>query len=227
MANNGVPFGRPLAAEADPQQDFNYIISRILGKRRTITIVQVVAVKESSGAGDHNVGLVDVRPLVQEQDSAGGLYSHGILHNVPFFRLQGGGNAVVINPEVGDIGIAAICDRDITNVKATKAEAAPGSDRRCSLDQALYIGGLLNGTPSQFIRFSKNGIEITSPKAVTVNAPRLTYNGHQVSITAPGGTQITGPVNVAGEVTANGIPLSTHKHKDTQPGNGNTGAPTS
>lgn len=62
-------------------------------------------------------------------------------------------------------------------------------------------------------------------------------DGATAEITAPGGVTITGDVTITGklsvsetidaddEITGNGIKLSKHHHKDTQPGAGMTGAP--
>ncbi|BBG30456.1 Gp138 family membrane-puncturing spike protein [Zymobacter palmae] len=238
---NTAPYGRPEAARISQKADFDFIINRIIGKHRTVTLVQVVAVKDESGSGEPDTGCVDIKPLVMAKDAQGTLYSHGTIYNVPFFRLQGGSNAIVIDPHVGDIGIAVIADRDISNVKSTKAEAPPGSDRRYSLDQALYIGGLLNGEPQQYIKFTSKGIEITSPTAVTINAPTLTFNGNEMIVNAKQSVAVqTQTVNLTatqtfnvvspqsaytGKVIINGIDFDTHKHQDVQPGKGLTGLP--
>ena len=241
MPGGGVPYSLPFAAEGDSRINFDFVLQRVIGKNRTVTLVQVVAVKDENGSGRPNMGSVDVQPLVMEKDAHGRLYSNGTLYNVPFFRLQGGGNAIVIDPHVGDIGIAVIADRDISNVKSTKAEAPPGSDRRYSLDQALYIGGLLNGEPRQYIKFTSKGIDITSPTAVTINAPTLTFNGNEmivnakqsvtvqtqtVNLTATQAFNIVSPQSAyTGKVVINGIDFDTHKHQDVQPGKGLTGLP--
>ena len=238
---NTAPYGRPEAARISQKADFDFIINRIIGKHRTVTLVQVVAVKNENGNGEPDTGCVDIKPLVMAKDAQGTLYSHGTIYNVPFFRLQGGSNAIVIDPHVGDIGIAVIADRDISNVKSTKAEAPPGSDRRYSLDQALYIGGLLNGEPQQYIKFTSKGIDITSPTAVTINAPTLTFNGNEMIVNAKQSVAVTTTTctlnatqafNIVspqsaytGKVVIKGIDFDTHKHQDVQPGKGMTGLP--
>ena len=241
MANTDIPYGRPFAAVGSGETDIEFVLERIIGKNRTVTLVQVIAVKDENGNGRPNMGAVDVKPLIMEKDAHGKLYSNGTIYNVPFFRLQGGSNAIVIDPHVGDIGIAVIADRDISNVKSTKAEAPPGSDRRYSLDQALYIGGLLNGEPQQYVKFTSKGIDITSPTAVTINAPTLTFNGNEMIVNAKRSVAVTtttctlnatqafnivSPQSAyAGKVVINSIDFDTHKHKDVQPGKGFTGLP--
>ncbi|SUI50016.1 Uncharacterised protein [Serratia quinivorans] len=93
---------------------------------------------------------------------------HNKIYNLPYFRLQGGVNAVVIDPVVGDIGVAIFADRDISVVKETRQAGAPGSKRRNHFSDGLYVGGFLNGTPSQYLWFKNGGIVIHSPSKVTI-----------------------------------------------------------
>jgi hypothetical protein len=55
---------------------------------------------------------------------------HGVIYSIPYFRLQGGVNAIIIDPEPGDIGMCGFCSRDISVVKNTKKIANPGSYRK-------------------------------------------------------------------------------------------------
>lgn len=48
-----------------------------------------------------------------------------------------------------------------------------------------------------------------------------------VTLIAKGGINITGDVTVQGEVTANGIPLTQHRHGGVEPGGGVSGVPVS
>jgi hypothetical protein len=61
----------------------------------------------------------------------------------------------------------------------------------------------------------------------TVNAPTIVLDGQMTQGTSGGGYPATlqGPLTVVHEVTANGIPLSTHLHGGVQTGSGNTGVP--
>src|SRR5574337_340077 len=85
--------------------DFNahsFLIRQTLNQISTATLVQVKAVTNSGGVSP--VGFVDVLPLVNQLDGYSNAVPHGVVHNVPYFRLQGGANAVIIDPQVGDIG---------------------------------------------------------------------------------------------------------------------------
>jgi hypothetical protein len=50
----------------------------------------------------------------------------------------------------------------------------------------MYLGGLLNGAPSQYVQFTATGISVVSPNAVSVTAPSVTVNSSgTISIIAP------------------------------------------
>lgn len=156
-----------------------FIVESIISRLQTVTLVRVV---KATGGGLAPVGFVDVQPLVAQLDGAGNAIPHGIIHNVPYMRLQGGQNAIVIDPAVGDIGMCGFCSRDISNVKKNKAPAAPKSMRRFDYSDALYFGGFLNGTPEQYIMFSDRGIKVYSPKQIELEAPRTVIKSPDVQI---------------------------------------------
>lgn len=204
---------------------FEFVIGKALSKMQTSTLVRVVACTNSGGVSP--VGFVDVVPMVHQVDAQGVPTVHTTIFNVPYMRMQGGANAIIIDPQVGDIGIACFASRDLSKVKNTKQPNPPGSLRGYSFSDALYVGGMLNGTPTQFVRFSASGIEITSPTAVTINAPTATVNAPtvnvnatdvtvtatQTTINAPqnnivGNTNITGNLGVTGFINGNGVSMS-------------------
>jgi hypothetical protein len=186
----------------------NFLVRQILNGVRTATLVQIVSVTNSGGVSP--VGFVDVQPLVNQLDGYSNAVPHGVLHHLPYMRLQGGANAVIIDPQVGDIGIAVFADRDISSVSANKAQSNPGSFRQFDMADGMYIGGLLNGAPTQFVQFNSTGITITSPNKITLTAPAV---------------QINGTVTVTGDLTAEGTSVHTHVHGGVQAGGSNTGVP--
>lgn len=188
----------------DDYAQTEFMVQQLQGRMATATICKVVAIAQGADDSVSPVGLVDLQPIVQQMSGAGLGVSHGIIHNVPYVRVQGGVNAVIIDPKVGDIGIAIFCSHDITKVKSTKSESPPGSRRRFDWGDALYMGGILNGTPENYIQFDSNG---------------------DIRLKPASKVYITGDLEVTGEVTGNGIPLSTHKHGGVQTGSGDTGGP--
>ncbi|MGJ0578472.1 phage baseplate protein [Xenorhabdus bovienii] len=146
------------------------IIWSLIGKMGTVTICRVEKVR---GGGVAPVGYVDILPLVQQVDGAGNIYNTATIYNVPYFRYQGGANAVILDPKVGDLGFCFTASRDISKVKRVKGSAPPDSKRKYDMADSLYIGGLLNGTPSQFMHFKDGGIDIISPGKITIKASEI------------------------------------------------------
>jgi len=195
------PGYKGLADAFAANNDFNahsLLIQSLINKVATVTLVQVVAVR---GTGLEPVGFVDVHPLVSQMDGRGQAVPHGTIHNLPFFRLQGGANAVIMDPLAGDIGLALFCSSDISAVKATKAEGLPGSRRRYSWADGCYLGGWLNGAPTQYIQFGAEGIAVTSPTAVTIDAPTVTITG---AVSVMGNIEIDGDIDVTGDAGITG-----------------------
>jgi hypothetical protein len=176
--------------------DYNTLIFTIqqqLLDVQTSMLCQVQAVSNDGGVAA--VGFVTVQPMVNQMTGNRQAVPHGPLYNVPYMRLQGGTNAVIMDPVVGDIGLAVFASRDISAVKTAKAPANPGSFRVFDYADGLFFGGFLNGTPTQYIRFSASGIDIVSPTATTIEAPANTVEG---PLTVTEATILDTTLNVTG-----------------------------
>lgn len=219
----------------DDTSHFNmmmFMFEQAIARCSTMKLVKVTAV--NAGA-EGPVGFVDAQPLVNMMDGKGTATPHGIIHNLPYARIQGGANAIIIDPQVGDIGLAICADRDSSSVKANKAQANPGSRRRFDLADAVYIGGILNGMPNQFVEFLQNGIKVKDMNGNTIvtgqSGITLTDNNGNIIQMESGGITITGNVTVngmvkaTGNVTAGAIDLESHVHTGVTGGEGETGPP--
>lgn len=219
-------------ADANVQE---FLMHQFLMKKVFINLVAVVDVS-SDGR------FVDIQPIVHGFSGNGEKIEKGVIFAVPVFRLQRGSSAVKMKPVVGDIGMAACCDRDITTVKNTSQPGLPGSNRTHSAADAIYLGGLLNQEPSQYIDFADGEITIHSPNKVVVSAPNVEINADaSASINSPsivlngvvsqgegsygGDATFGGSVTAIGEVTGNGKHLSTHIHGGVQSGSSQTTQP--
>jgi hypothetical protein len=166
-------------------------------------------------------------------------------------RYQAGSSAVIMDPAIGDIGLAMFAEADITAIKSTLQPGAPATQRTHNSADALYVGGVLNSDPTQYVRFSPGaaGIDIVSPGPVhiqsggavsiqsgtttTVTAPsgfivnaNMTLNGTMSGTSAGAGAyQFAGTI-VAPDAVINGITQSTHKHTGVTTGGGTSGNPT-
>lgn len=186
-----------------------FVISQMMNRNVTATIVLVKAV---------NGDTVDVQPMVAQLEGGGKTRPHGTINNLPVWRLQGGGNAVIIDPVAGDIGLAIFCHSDISSVKKSKAPGPPGSRRRFDWSDGIYLGGLLNSPATQFVRIDDEGVTITSTGTVTINT-----GGSDVTIDAGGGT-VTIPGELAVDsLTVDGNPYDQHKHLGVTTGGGTSG----
>lgn len=203
-----------------------FLVQSLLAGIATAALVQVKAVTNAGGV--EPVGFVDINPLVAQVDGNGQPTAHGVINNVPYHRLQGGTDAVIMDPRVGDIGIAVFASRDISAVKAAKGSANPGSARRFDMADGLYLGGVLNGTPTQYVRFYDGGIEVISPAKVKIQAPEVEIDG---TTTINGATTINGTAHITGAVTGDadgtfdGTSVHTHRHSGVQGGSGTSGPP--
>jgi len=219
-----------------------FLIRQQLALVRTAVPVKVMAVTTDDQVGP--VGFVDILPLVNLLDGQGNATQHITVYHLPYTRLQGGKNAIIIDPVVNDIGWAICADRDISSVKANKAQANPGSGRRFDLADAIYVGGILNAAPTQWLRFvNEGGLELIDQYAnkfqMTSAGIKLTdTNGNVIEMKSDGihinGVLFDRSQNISnvhnetgnGEVTFNGHTLTAHHHGGVTTGSGNTAGPT-
>jgi hypothetical protein len=189
-------------------------VRRMLAKVRTVTLVQVKACSVNNQIGP--AGTVDVVPLINQVDGQNNATKHTTVFGLIYFRLQAGSSAIIMDPQVDDVGIAIMCDRDISSVKAatslTQAQTNPGSNRRFDFADGIYIGGVLglgsNGKPTQTIQFTSTGIIITdaSGNQITTAQSGITVadaQGNQIK-TSSSGVEFAGgnPVKADGNLTA-------------------------
>jgi hypothetical protein len=243
QTNNGAGF-RGFQEPNTAGSDFNaqsFLVASILARISTAKLVQVQAVTNDGGVAP--VGFVDILPLVNQIDGANNAVPHGTVFHCPYLRLQGGANAVILDPEIGDIGIAVFADRDISSAVAARAQANPGSRRRFDMADGLYLGGVLNKQPTQYVQFNDTGgITVVSPVKVTVEAPQIALQATQsISLSAPtivldgqvsqgtgpngGSMTMQGPVTVNTDINVNGVSAHNHVHSGVQGGSGDSGPP--
>lgn len=170
----------PLQAALGEFDRIAFMVQQALGKMQTATLVRIESCTNAGGLSP--VGYVDVTPMVNQLDGQGNPTPHVTIYNVPYFRLQGGANGIIIDPQKGDIGVAVFASRDISQVKTTKKQGNPGSHRQYSFADGLYLGGMLNAVPTQYVQFSTAGIRIHSPTQVKIDAPDILMQAQTVEI---------------------------------------------
>lgn len=230
---SGAGFPGQAGLWAASQSKFNqnsFMVEQLLALVRTATLVQV---QKCTNAGElAAVGTVDVLPLVNMTDGLGTSSEHGTLYKLPYCRVQGGLNAIIIDPQPGDIGVAVFADRDISAVKKTKKRSNPGTRRRHSMGDGIYLFGVLNAQPNQYVQFNQNGITIADKNGnkieMSSNGIKFTDCNSQVVEMKSGSVAMTTDLLstnkdiTAGLGSADQVGVRTHKHPTAA-----TGAPSS
>lgn len=209
------PYNSPFEAQFDEGRAQLFIIQKLIRGIHTAALVKVLAVRPTAG----KVGFVDVQPLVLDQDTNGVVIAQTPIYNIPYFQLQGGASAVILAPVVGDIGLCAFMARDSSNVCKTQQEGAAPTNRAYSSADGLYIGGVLNPDPTQWVKFLPGGgIDIHAEGDLTMSATGA------FSVTATGAATMsaaswhfTGPITSDDAITAPEVNLpngavNTHYH---------------
>lgn len=197
-----------------------FLVRNMINKMWVMTLVQVVKCTNSGGLSSE--GFVDVKPLISGIDANGEPVEHEVIHNLPYFRYHGGVNGIIMDPSVGDKGIAVFSHHDMSNVTATGAQAGPGSRRRNSPSDGVFLCGVLNAVPTQYVQFNDDGMTLVSPKKITLKAPEAdVVTTGDINLQAGGKLAIT-----ATALSHNGVDVGfDHKHLKVQTGGGISGSP--
>lgn len=229
MADNARRGTQDIYSGANPYNALQFVIESAANKIATAIPVKVMAVN----AGGHGAaaGYVDVLPLVAFVGGDGESIQPVTLYHLPYSRIQGGIAALVIDPVVGDIGLAVFAHSDSSTVTQGTAEPQqPGSKRHHSMSDGFYIGGFLNQAPSCFLELKQDNTAIlTAPATVTVNSPDITLNGNTTVngdfAVVGGNSTMTGSLTTQGDVVSGGISVQSHVHGGVQGGSGTTSTP--
>jgi hypothetical protein len=181
-------------SDASEFNSLSFIIARALDEVQTVSIVSVKAV--NTGAT-----TVDVQVLCNLVTGANISVPHGVISARPYYRAQGGSSGIILDPVAGDIGLMVFASRDSSAVVSARGLANPGSARRFSWSDGIYLGGILNATPTQYLKFlpGGGGIDIVSPGTVAITAPATTMSG---TLNVAGDTTLQSTLEVAGLITA-------------------------
>lgn len=202
---------------------------------------------------------VDVQPLIDGLYDDGTTERRPPLYSVPL-QMPATNNSVIWVPvSEGDILLCVFSQRSLDNFKAGVGEFQEPSDyRRFDKRDAIAIPGIFPfkqavtarrtipsdpkslsltnnvGTPQEVtIQLTPSGdITMTSPTAISLNAPVLNLNGQAAilgpvavagttefvgAVTTKGIVSMEGAVAMTGVVTINGIPYLAHFHPATPP----------
>lgn len=119
----------------------NFVIEKMLRQVYTVLPVSVQSVEQPNPTGE--VGFVDVVPLIRQVDGEGKAIAASSLYRLPFFRAQCGKNAVIVNPQPGDKGLALFSMRDVSVLKSSRSgpDTARFPALPCRRRTGFYLGG--------------------------------------------------------------------------------------
>lgn len=145
----------------------SFIFEKLLSEKTFIELVTVVA-------SYPDTQTVDIKPLVSRSDSEAKPIANSVVHGITYLRWQCGNSALIMYPAVGDIGLMAVSDRDSSAVRLTRVESLPATNDNHSRTDGVYLGGLLNMQPSQFIELKNGEINITTPDKINITCKDAT-----------------------------------------------------
>ena len=237
---------RPLHGVYAGNSDYNAINQQIEARLQRIETMFLGRVDSCQSSGVEGSKTVSATPLTQMVDGNGNAYASPSYPSLPHYRIQQGTAAIIMNPRPGDIGVFVCSKRDISNVSQGKQPGPPGSTRSFSPSDAVMVGSIHTSAPTYYIDFTDQdkilihapaGVTIESDTSITVKAPQVTIDAAETTIkghvTVEGGLNVAGGSGAAvdgsltttGDVTADGISLTSHTHSGVTPGGGNTGGP--
>lgn len=196
MTDNTASDGQLGAGQQDPNDSASevnrvaFAVRQIMSRLDTMKPVKIVAVHAGTGTPP-GPATVDVLPLVQQIDGNRNTVSHGTVYGIPCMRIQGGPWTIICDPAVDDVGFVIASDRDMSKVKTTKAEAAPGSLRKFSIADGVYVGCILKDATAAYLWLRSDG----TLKLVDGGGFVLETDGN-------GNAALTGDLNVTGNINA-------------------------
>lgn len=233
MTDSQVFGSQDTSTDANDYNTIAFVFRMLMSKVQTATLVEIVTCTNNGGVSP--VGRVTVQPLVNQMSGQRQATPHGQIFNAVYSRLTGGLNAVIMDPEPGDIGLMAFCSRDISAVvSGDGAQANPGSLRWFDWADGVFMGAVpLGVTPTQYIRFLQGGagIEVVSPQKITLRAPTVEIDASsQFTVNSPdsefsGNITAQGTITGVTDVVADTISGKTHVHGGVTSGGSDTGTP--
>jgi len=170
--NNSYPGFADVAQGTDLDATL-FLIKQQVNRLRTAQVVKVIKVYPG-GTSQTNSSMylpttVDVQPVIDSVDADGNRTAHGTIYGIQVARHHFGGNAVLVDPVIGDVGVIHCADRDISSVVANQgSQSAPGSGRRHDFSDAIYTGGLWTQNPTNYLDLRNQKISLATPNNMSL-----------------------------------------------------------
>lgn len=162
------------------------------------TMLPVTVVKQYGGGLDI-VGNVDVVIATNLMTGNRKPVEHTVIYGVPYLRMQGGTDAMILDPKPGDTGFCGFCSREIAGFTKTRKAYSPRTKRKFNFADAVYLFGYSGVKPENYIMLKDGNITMKA-KTITIDA---------------GTCNINADTHFNGALTSNGKNISdSHTHKD-------------
>lgn len=163
-----------------------------------------------------------IQGIVEHDDGTIESVNLPVLIHVPIVFPRAGNFILTLPLTVGDEVLVVFGSRCIDAWWQQGGIQRPAEMRMHDLSDGFAIPGPAS-QPKKVSNISSTEAQLRSLDGTTYLsiAP-----GGKIKMIAPGGVEVTGNMVVSGEVTANNIPLSTHKHIGVTTGGGTSGGPT-
>lgn len=170
MSDKTVKGTRDLGTDSSTFNVLNFLIETKI-KGMVNTALPVIVTDVQGGGSDNPVGKVSVKPLITQTDAEGNALTTPEIYNLPYFRLQGGKVALVIDPVKDDVGLAIFAQQDVSNLQSGQTDATtPASFRNFDLADGFYIGGFLNKAPEVWLELKDDSVILHTAEKVIIEA---------------------------------------------------------
>lgn len=206
MSNNSV-YGQETPGTVNSEYNtLAFVIGQILASVQTLTLAKVISCTNNGGLSP--IGTVVIQPIINQMTGNRQAVQHGEISQVPYVRIQGGVNAIIMDPKPGDYGVVGFCSRDIAAAKTARGGPVnPASFATFDWADGIYLGNIFGSVPTRYVQFTDTGISIVAPDEITIQAPTVNIAGSTA-------VNITG-----GHTSIDGKPFLPHTHPDPQGGN--------
>lgn len=163
-------------------------------------------------------GYVSATPLVMQRGADGKSLAPVSMPQLPYYRVQAGTAAVVLDPQPGDIGLAVFSQQDASNVKEGTSEPVQAGSFRCfDMSDGFFVSTHHGQTPTTYVHLDpeKGEVTVKAPMKITLDAPTIELKGSLQmgnaagdasggTITLTGNIQATGSANFQGNIRSEG-----------------------
>jgi len=238
MSDSGYLGAQNQGSDASQYNAADFHIQQAISQISTAAVVRIVRPPYDKDGKDIDpgsivpVGYVDVEPLVNQIDGRGRPTEHSTVYKLSYHRFQGGKNAIIADPEKGDIGQMVVNERDTSVVRSTNDRANPGSRRKFDKADGIYVGSpQQKEKPEQYVTFLKDGMIVKDKNDNTITMKpdfvKIEAKGNTITMDNEG-VHINGAlINKDGDlITKKGVNVDTHTHNQGQDSHGDDEVPT-